>query len=744
MMVSDLENGIATSLILVLVVIFIGLGGRNALLVAAAIPFSMLMAITILYVTGETLNMMVLFALILALGMLVDNAIVIIENIYRHYSLGASRAQAALVGTREVAWPVITSTATTVGAFCPLLFWPGIMGQFMSFLPRTVIVVLLSSLFVALVINPTLAAMFMRLKPGAETNVDPETQRPKYWLVRKYRPVLEMMLDYPIWTLVSSTVFLVFVFALYAVYGAGTELFPPTDPDSVTCSIRPPEGISLEDSNRLARAMENRLFGAPGSGYDTPVHNLKHASVVVGLEGVGGDSGGLRDDNAGPVTVQVEFVDRELRAEPTTDTLSEMRLRIDGLDHEGNRVTYPLFGADFDVIKPQEGPPTGAPVSIDILGEDLNVMTRVINDMKVIMNNTPGTVKAMDDAVTAQPTLEWHVDLARAGVLGLDQATVSAILQIAVGGKKAGTFGHGDDEQDIIVRLPKPYRLDTNLLKNVTIPMSHGTTVPLTSVASAKLVPGPVTIKHVDKTRVLRASSEVQPGLRRDADIRKSFQTRAAKYPFPPGISYRFGGAAEEEESARAFLGKAFLVAIFIILTVMVLQFNSIAISSIVMCSVALSLIGVFLGLLVLRAPFGIIMTGIGVISLAGVVVNNAIVLLDAIQQFEARGAALRDAVVSAAMIRFRPVLLTAITTILGLVPMALKLNWDFKKLTWQYNTESSQWWQSMALTVIFGLLMATVLTLGVVPTLYLVYGRIRNWFYEGDPIDAVVDDLHA
>ncbi len=727
-MVSDLENGIGTALILVVVVIFIGMGALNSLLVACAIPFSMLMSIMILQAGGETLNMMVLFSLIMALGMLVDNAIVIVENIYRHYSMGKPRAEAAYIGATEVAWPVITSTLTTVGAFVPLLFWPGIMGQFMSYLPRTVIIVMMCSLFVALVINPTLAAFTMRLKPGARTNIDPDTQRPTYWLVRKYQPFLEFMVDRPNWTLTTIGAIMLFSIALFAVFNSGVELFPPVDPKSVTCSIKPPDGISLADSDRLCRQMEDRLFGGGvGSPFPTPVQNLKYASVSVGLQGVGGVDA-MSEQNVGPVTIQVEFKDSEQRTELSTATLREMRLRLDGCDRDGRRVTYPLFGADFDVIRPQDGPPTGAPVSIDIIGEDLGEMTRVIADMKQIISRTPGTVKATDDAATAQPTLEWSVARDRAGSLGLEQATISSILQVAVGGLETGKYGHGKDEQDIRLRVPEAYRLDTNRLRNLSIPMAVGGAVPISSVAAPNLVPGPITIKHIGTHRVVNASAEVQPGLRRDADVRKAFQEQARRYPFPPGISYRFGGAAEEEDAAKGFLGKAFLVALFIILIIIVLQFNSIVVPAIIMSSVILSLIGVMIGLVVMRDPFGIIMTGIGVISLAGVVVNNAIVLLDAIAQHEHRGVPSRDAVISASMIRFRPVLLTAITTILGLVPMALKLNWDFRSLRWQYNTDSSQWWQSMSLTVIFGMLVATVLTLGVVPTMYIKYAQFRAW----------------
>lgn len=727
MMLSDLENGVLSSLVLILAVIFLGIGGRNAVLVALAIPFSMLMTFAIIRAYGLTLNMVVLFSLILAVGMLVDNAIVIIENIYRHLCLGQARIQAALVGTSEVAWPVITSTATTVGAFLPLIFWPGVVGKFMGFLPKTVIIVLLSSLFVALVINPTLAAMIMRVRPGDKQKMDPETERPNYPLVRYYRHGLEFMLFRPLWTMVTAVILLVAVLTAYQFFGAGVRFFPDTEPKTITCSIKPPEGASLDESDQLARKLEQRIFGAPGSPYPKPVQNLQHVSVTVGLAG-GGSTSIMDDGSLGPVRIELEFVERDYRTESTRDTLTEIRRRVAGLDSTGKQVALPLYGADFDVVRPQEGPPTGKPVSIDIFGTDLGQMTRVIRKVKKIMAAVPGTVKPTDTAATAQPTLEWKVDRPRAGLFGLEQATVGAMLKMAVGGLRTGTFGHGDDEQDIVLRFPPAYRRNTEFLHTIYVPTPMMGSVPLASVAAAKLVPGPVSIIHYNRKRMLNAAAEVQPGVKADADVRNRFQQEVKKISFPPGISYRFGGAAEDQEEAAQFLSRAFVVTLFIIMLILVLQFNSVVVSSIVMTSVVLSLMGVFIGLLVSHQPFGIIMTGIGVISLAGVVVNNAIVLLDAIRRFEHRGLPLREAIITASMIRFRPVLLTAITTILGLVPMALKLNFDFRTLSWQYNTDTSQFWQSMAISVIFGLLIATVLTLGVVPSLYLLYGRSRQW----------------
>jgi multidrug efflux pump subunit AcrB len=295
---------------------------------------------------------------------------------------------------------------------------------------------------------------------------------------------------------------------------------------------------------------------------------------------------------------------------------------------------------------------------------------------------------------------------------------------MAVGGLKTGTFGHGDDEQDIVVKLPERFRTDTRRMEMVGVPGPQNSATPIISVSTAELVPGPVEIKHYDRKRVVTAGADLHPWVVADADVRAAFQERVEARPVPQGITYRFGGAAEEEEKSKAFLQKAFAMALFLIGMVLVIQFNSVLVPMIVMCSVVLSFTGVFMGLIFFSKPFGIIMSGIGVISLAGIVVNNGIVLLDAIRRFEARGLKVHEAVVTASMIRLRPVLLTAVTTILGLVPMAAKVNIDFMKMAVQYNTETSQFWQSMAVVIIFGLLVSTALTLGVVPALYLIYRR--------------------
>ncbi|MBF0245044.1 MAG: efflux RND transporter permease subunit, partial [Planctomycetes bacterium] len=639
MMLSDLENNIATALILVVFVIFVGMGVRNALLVALCIPFSMFISFVVLSMMGETLNMMVLFSLILALGMLVDNAIVIVENIYRHYTLGKSRLEAAVEGTREMTLPVVASTATTVGAFVPMLFWPDVMGQVMSYLPLTVIVVLLSSLFVALVINPTMTMIFMKRLPGADTSFDSESERPRYALAIKYRGALEYLLDRPYWTLINTGRLFVFSIFFLAAFGSGVEFFPNLDPKSVSLSVTPPEGVSLDRAVELCHKAEGRILGQPGSGYTRAVANLKYVSTSVLLTGrSGGIDGVLSGTSFGPGRIEIVFVDSEERTESSSLTVSEIRRRLDGLDEQGEWVTEPLLGAEFDVITPEEGPPSGKPVSIDIYGEDLGVMAGVIDDMKRLMVSLPAVVKPTDNANVSQPTLEWKIDGPRAGIFSMGPQAVGQILQIAVGGLGSGTIGHGDDEQDILLRMPRSYRANSDRFLDMSLPLQDGSSVALSSMATVSLRPGPVSINHKGGRRFLSAGAELQPGVREDSLVRESFRELVRNYAFPAGITYEFGGASVEEAKAQAFLAKAFLIAIFAILMILVLQFDSLAVPLIVISSVVLSLIGVFLGLVVFRIPFGIILSGIGVISLAGVVVNNAIVLLDAIRRFEARG----------------------------------------------------------------------------------------------------------
>ena len=686
-MVSELENNIITGLILVLIVLFLFLGIRSAIFVAMAIPFSMLISFTILQVLGITLNMVVLFSLILALGMLVDNAIVIVENIFRHMQEGRNRVDAARTAVAEVGWPVIASTITTLCAFGPMMFWPGIMGEFMKYLPITLIIVLSASLFVALVINPVLCAAF--LKPGKKAERKKEDES---LTIRTYRRILEVALDHRLLVVFSSFILLSGIIVAYVFMGNGVELFPNTDPNRANIQIQAPPGTNLDTTDALVRTVESDVRNEV---------DLKYVIAEVGLaEGGGGGT----DSRRGKVSV--EFVDRLKRHESSTVVINRIRKSLQNLS-----------GADVKVEKEKMGPPAGAPVEVQIRGEDVQVLSTLVGKVKGLIQSVPGLVDMEDDLSRAQPEITVVVDREKASLLGLSTIEISNTVKAAISGWKLGDYREGDDDYDIIARLPERSRRTFAQIENLLIPRANGDPVPLSTVAHLQMGTGYGAIRHLDQKRLATVTANTSG--RSSIEVLKDVRARLGQLDLPRGYSIKYGGENEEKQKASAFLGKAFVGAIFLIFLVLITQFNSFTQALIVLTSVLLSLTGVFFGLMVTRMPFGVIMTGIGVISLAGVVVNNAIVLIDYINKLRERGLELRDALITGGTVRFRPVMLTAITTILGLMPMAVGVSFDFKTFSLQIGGESAQWWGPMAVAVIFGLTVATLLTLVVVPVLY-------------------------
>jgi len=710
--VKDLENNILTGLVLVLTVLFLFLGFRTSTIVATAIPLSMLISFAVIQTLGYVLNMIVLFGLILALGMLVDNAIVIVENIYRHAQLGQKRIEAAIAGTKEVAWPVATSTATTVAAFSPLLFWPGMMGDFMKYLPITLIITLSSSLFVALVISPTISSLFMSKGKKERTG-----QR---WFARGYRRLLETALEHRFATLALAMLLFVGTMKLYSIAGAGTELFPHTDPEQAYVDIRGPQGTNIRESDRLARIVEERL----------PPHD-EHLEYVVTT--VGGEGGGIFfGGGGGPhnARVTLTFYDYENRKRPSAEVVAD--IRKDLLDIAGGEVT---------VAKQQEGPPTGAAVTARIVGEDFEVLGELSEEAKRLISDVPGLVNLQSDLEATKPELAFRVDRRRAMLLGVDTSTVGRFLKTAIFGTPVGTYREFNDEYDITIRLPLSQRVNIDDLLRLQVPNNMGEPVPLSSLGEFDYKGGFGTITRVDQKRVvtLVADAEGRLGPAVLADV----ASRLEGLELPSGYRIEYAGEQEEMAEAMAFLTKAFIIALLLIVMILVAQFNSLVVPLIIMTTVVLSLVGVMTGLMVRRYPFGIIMTGIGIISLAGIVVNNAIVLLAYTRQLQRGGASLLNAVVEAGMTRLRPVLLTATTTILGLVPMATGVSFDFHEFNWVTRGESSQWWGNMATTVIFGLAFATVLTLVVVPTLYTtLYAAAAHFGLGGLKKPSAKDEL--
>ena len=700
-MVADLENNILTGLILVLGVVLIFIGGRSAVFVSVAIPVSMLITFELLRLLGITLNMVVLFSLILALGMLVDNGIVIVENIYRHMQEGKSRYQAALDGTSEVAWPVITSTLTTVGAFFPMIFWPGIMGGFMSFLPKTVILALAGSLFVALVINPVLSARYQTAAPVLAADGNVARSRSK----RFYLWLLEWALNHRALVLGVCVVMLLGSALAFGKFGKGVEFFPETEPKRAYANVKLPVGTNLDATDRYIRIIEDVC-----SEYEDVRYVIGSTGAATGGDFGGGGSG----THLGSVTL--DFVPIGQRSRHSSEIISEVRDRLAAL----------ITGAELRVEKEDEGPPTGDPVSLEIYGDDMQVLAGIVEQVRTLMRDIPGIVDMKDNLVTGKPEIQVRVDKEKTALLGLDTYTVAYTVKAAINGAKVGVFREGKDEYDIIAKLPRKDRESVESLRRITVSGLDGEPVPLTTLARVELASGLGAINHKDQKRVVTVSSDVSGRLAND--IIRELDGKLGALAWPRGYTYSFAGEQEEQRKAQEFLGEAFVAAIFLIFMVLVAQFNSMVTPLIVLTSVVLSFIGVFAGLLITGTAFGIIMTGVGVISLAGVVVNNAIVLIDYFEQLKGKGMQTREALLEAGLTRFRPVLLTAVTTILGLLPMALGVSFDFFKWKLITESESAQWWGPMAVAVIFGLLVATLLTLVVVPVLCSLQDGGRAW----------------
>jgi multidrug efflux pump subunit AcrB len=709
-MVADLENNVLAALVLVTGVLLLFMGWRSSTIVALIIPLSMLITFFVIQMLGYTLNMIVLFSLVLVLGMLVDNAIVIVENIYRHLQLGYGRLEAAIMGAREVAWPVTTSTLTTVGAFLPLMFWPGMMGSFMKYMPITLTIGLMASLFVALVFSPTICSFW------AGGSASP--RRTKHWFIGGYRRFQEAGLSNPGMALLLSVCLLVGLAILYAKIGKGTEFFPQGDPERAVINVRAPQGTNISETDRIVRIIEDRI--APYNPW------IKNIVTNVGSSGGGMD---IMASAGGPhlANISLIFYDFADRQRPSLEIIAEVRQAVADIP-----------GAEISVEMEKRGPPTGAPITVQIIGKDFGVLDQLSDQARRAIADVPNIINLRSDLEATRPELAFTVDRRVAMLLGVNTATVGNFLKMGVFGTKVGTYRQYNDEYDITVRLPLADRVSVDDIANLKIPNASGLAVPLRSVGSFEYRGGFGTISRINQKRVVTLTADAEGRL--SSEVLKDVQKRLAAFNLPMAYEIRYAGEKETEDEARGFLGKAFGLALLLITLVLVIQFNSLTVPFVIMTTVILSLIGALLGLLVWGLPFGIIMSGIGVISLAGVVVNNAIVLLDYTRQLQRRGMDLVSATAEAGVTRLRPVLLTAGTTIIGLLPTAIGVSYDFHTLAWSTKSESSQWWGNMAVVVIFGLGFATILTLVVVPSLYVLLSRlsIRLGFADASNADAI------
>ncbi len=696
-MVSDLENNILTGLLLVVLVLFLFMGGvRNSLFVAAAIPLSMLISFIVLDAMGVTLNMVVLFSLMLALGMLVDNAIVIIENIYRHASEGKGRVQAARDAVEEVGWPVITSTATTVAAFFPMMFWPGMMGEFMGFLPLTVIVVLISSLFVALIINPVFASTLLHVKKGQARNADGDAI-PDNLTYRAYRATLNWSLRHRGVVMLLAVGSLFGTFVAYGALGHGVEFFPESTPRRAFVKVNAPAGTNLETSDRIASVYEEKVGKLPLDSY----------VLNIGAGGTDPLSGGGGGSPAEKSTFTLEFKDAATRSEEPQVTIERLRA-----------MAKEQAGAEILVEKESGGPPAGKPVVIQVIGDDYHQLGAIAAELRRKIIDTPGLTDLKDDYVVGRPEIRVDVDRRQAALLGVNTSSIADTVRSAISGTDAIKIRDGADEIDVLVRLAPDARRHIDDLQNLTVTGRDGNQIPLREVAHLETKGGTGSIRHTDQDRVVTIEANAAEGFLPN-EVLAVVQTTLADHTLPDGYRIDYAGENKDQAEASAFLIKALLAALFLIALVLVTQFNSLLQPLVIVASVLLSLIGVLWGLILTATPFGIIMVGIGIISLAGVVVNNAIVLIDYTNQLKREGQSSHDAIVRAGLVRFRPVLLTAVTTILGLIPMVIGISFDFFAFEFIFGSTSVEMWGPMARSVAAGLSVATVLTLVVVPVMY-------------------------
>jgi multidrug efflux pump subunit AcrB len=761
-LVRDLENNLLSGFFLVLAVIFLAMGFRNAVLVSLSIPLSMLIAFIALDAMGITLNMIVLFSLTLALGMLVDNAIVIIENIYRYLQAGVPRIEAACRATSEVAWPIIGSSLTTIAAFAPLLFWPGIMGSVFKYLPLTVIVTLTAVLLVALVVNPALAAIFMRRPPGVATlsaeGVEKAGESPsdtESGFLGYYSAALRWCLRHRWGVLAISAAVVVLSFQAWLL-AVGLEkpaqLMSSVDPDRIYIQAELPEGSSLDYNDAIVREIEARVRGegAPDGEAPSDLRDITHVLARISVE-AGGIAFGPGSNAANLVTL--EFKDMEEREQSSRKTHIELRERMKG-----------IAGAGISVISEEKGPPTGQPINIEITGENLRILGRIAAEIRRRITGIPHVYDIRDDYSVGVPTIRVRVDRKAAALVGLNTEAVGFALKVAFNGMQVSTFRQGGDDYDITVRLPEADRNTVDTLVRFFIPTPRGKLVPLTTIAEIVYEGGYASIARKEQGRTVTVTASVdeklKPGpvaraeaekaiaplrggkvgwmkrvafrfLRRSGILRMLTAVGVMHKPFviPPGYDVKFTGQMEFQKESEEFLSRAFIMAVFAIAIILVTIFNSVTQPFIIMTSVILSMGTAFLGLAVMKLPFVIVMSGLGMFSLAGVVVNNAIVLVDYTNKLRARGLALGDAVVAAGATRLRPVLLTAITTILGLVPLVTGIAFDFRSFKFAAASESTQWWSPMAICVIFGLGIATFLTLVVVPCMYHLIESAKGHF---------------
>jgi multidrug efflux pump subunit AcrB len=804
--VDELSNHIIFGIVLVMIVLMFTMGLRNSLFVGAAIPLSMMIAFTILSAFGLTLNTMVLFGLVMGLGLLVDDGIVVVDNVFANMKKGMPRVQASKVGIGEIAWPVISSTATTLMAFLPFALWPGTMGKFMIYFPITLSVTLTASLFVAMVVNAAMTGGSMDIEDRNVTlksakrytlilgivgilfviigNLDHSKfargighfaliSLGLMWLYKwkmyqwtqdfqhsffprleeKYKRFLsKILVGRNAWLALVGIIGMLFLsVGLLNVFPRKVLFFPENIPNQVITYIEYPQGTDIEKTNKATYFVEKQVIEIMKKYIDPKTEDNYLAESIVSQVGVGAGNPNVDAGSAnetpfkGKVTVNfAEFKFR--RGVNTSDVLDEIRARVKG-----------IAGATVTVEKDANGPPAGYPISIQLTGYagvNYDVMLKEADKMIAFVDskNIPGIERLNVDVNKESPELEVKVDRVNAGSLGVSTGQLGFNLRRSVYGQEISTFKEGDDDYNIVVRMQEDQRKNENILFNQSLTFRNQTNgqmmqVPISAVSETEKTYTYNQIKRKDYKRIMTIYSNVLTGYNGD-EITKQIGAELKSYQLPKGITYSFSGVQEEQGKNQSFLMFALFLAMAGITIIIVLQFNSISKTLVILFTVLLSFSGVFYGYVIANMDFVILMTMMGIISLAGIVVKNGIVLMDFFVLLLDKKVAdkgveshndlsldeIKEIIIESGKNRLRPVLLTALTAVLGLIPLAIGLNFDFFGLITDLNPhlymggDNVIFWSPLAWTIIFGLTYATVLTLVMVPVMFFLVKRTKYW----------------
>ncbi len=734
-MLSDLQNSVVTGVLLVVVIILFALGFRASLFIGIAIPASFLAGVLGLQLAGLTVNIVVLFSLILAVGMLVDDAIIVSEFAERRMAEGMAPKEAYALAAKRMAGPVIAATATRVAAFSPLLFWPGVVGQFMKYLPITLIATLSASLAVALFFTPTLGALLGKASPRADEPgsgrvssarlraffdaLCARTKKSPRWPLAllasaavphddrvkdrgPYMRAVRLALRHPGTTLALAAFLLVSVQMAYGKLGRGVEFFPNVEPDFGQVIVHGRGNLALEEKNAAVAAVEKRVLAFQG---------LKTVYTRVGEQPRG--LGELTEDTIG--VIQFEFDDWRARA-PAHVIMDEMRTR-----------TADIPGILVEVTAPRAGPPTGKPIQVQLAAIDPALLPAAANKVATLLAPR-SDIRDLDDGQPL-PGIDWRieVDKSQAAKYGAGVNTVGSAVQLVTNGLKATEYRPVDSDKsvDILVRFP-PERRSLDQIDDLRVQTQVGH-VPIGNFVERVPAQRVGYINRVNANRVTTVSANVAEGVQ-TAKVQQEIARDLAEADLGAGVTFKLKGEDEEREKAGAFLMKAFGTAIFLIFAILLAQFNRLTSVFVVLTAVVMSTFGVLLGLLIMGQAFGVVMAGIGVIANAGVIVNNNIVLIDTYDRLRREGVAAYDAIIQTCRERARPVVLTAVTAILGVLPIAFGMNVEFLAREVVVGAPATQWWIQLSTAIVFGLGFATMLTLIVTPAMLMAIENMREW----------------